>query len=204
VAKTINRIEIEEEPVRERLLQAATDLFLSRGYAGTSVREIVAAAGVTKPVLYYYFKSKEGVYLELMNRTRQRFLATLDEARQRQGTVVERLLKLVDDLIGLCTKDIKAVRLIHSVYYGLPQDTPYVDFQAFHVMLHEAVNALVAEGIGNGEFRQGDPQEMTWALSGALHMAIEVELNHPELTLGRAGLARVMKMIFNGIAAQPV
>jgi len=30
------------------------------------VREIVAAAGVTKPVLYYYFRNKEGIYLELM------------------------------------------------------------------------------------------------------------------------------------------
>ena len=52
--------------VRERLLTGATELFTRKGYAATTVREIVAAAGVTKPVLYYYFRNKEGIYLELI------------------------------------------------------------------------------------------------------------------------------------------
>ena len=43
---------------RERLLSGATELFASKGYAATTVREIVERAGVTKPVLYYYFRSK--------------------------------------------------------------------------------------------------------------------------------------------------
>ena len=53
-------------PVRQRLLEGAAELFTQKGYAATTVREIVAAAGVTKPVLYYYFRNKEGIYLELM------------------------------------------------------------------------------------------------------------------------------------------
>ena len=56
----------ENSAVRERLLREALRLFTERGYAATTVREIVAAAGVTKPVLYYYFGSKEGLYLEIM------------------------------------------------------------------------------------------------------------------------------------------
>ncbi|MCE1227092.1 MAG: TetR/AcrR family transcriptional regulator, partial [Geobacteraceae bacterium] len=48
--------------VRQRLLDAALQLFSTKGYAATSVRELVEAAGVTKPVLYYYFKNKEGLY----------------------------------------------------------------------------------------------------------------------------------------------
>jgi len=46
---------------KERLLEAGTALFAERGYNGTFIREIVARAGVTKTVLYYYFKSKEGM-----------------------------------------------------------------------------------------------------------------------------------------------
>ncbi len=52
-----------DSSVRQRLLRAASDLFAQKGYAATTVREIVAAVGVTKPVLYYYFGSKEGLYL---------------------------------------------------------------------------------------------------------------------------------------------
>jgi AcrR family transcriptional regulator len=58
-----------DEGARHRLLVAATRLFARTGYAATSVREIVEAAGVTKPVLYYYFQSKEGLYLAILEET---------------------------------------------------------------------------------------------------------------------------------------
>lgn len=51
---------------RETVLRAAAALFAERGFDAVSVREIVEAAGVTKPALYYYFGSKEGVALAIM------------------------------------------------------------------------------------------------------------------------------------------
>ncbi len=54
--------------VRDRLLDVALQLFAKKGFEATSVREIASAAEVTKPTLYYYFKSKEGLYLELVGR----------------------------------------------------------------------------------------------------------------------------------------
>ena len=55
-----------ESSVRKRLMDAAILLFTTRGYAATSVREIVEMAGVTKPALYYHFQSKEGIYLAIL------------------------------------------------------------------------------------------------------------------------------------------
>ena len=48
---------------RSRLLHAAVEIFERKGYAAASVREIVAHAGVTKPALYYHFRSKEGILI---------------------------------------------------------------------------------------------------------------------------------------------
>ena len=45
--------------IAEGILQAAVRLFARKGYEATSTREIVEAAGVTKPMIYYYFKNKE-------------------------------------------------------------------------------------------------------------------------------------------------
>ena len=87
--------------VRERLLNNAARLFARKGYAATTVREIVAEAGVTKPVLYYYFRSKEGIYSELLQEALKRFEALLEEARQRRGRAVERLLFLTDRVLAL-------------------------------------------------------------------------------------------------------
>src|SRR5437762_1923985 len=50
-------------PVRERqMVEAADRVFTERGYDGVSMDEIAAACGVTKPMLYAYFGSKEGLF----------------------------------------------------------------------------------------------------------------------------------------------
>lgn len=50
---------------REKILDAAEELFGTKGYAATSVREIVDAAGVKAPALYYHFGSKDGLLVAL-------------------------------------------------------------------------------------------------------------------------------------------
>lgn len=53
---------------KEILLQSALDLFSEKGYDSVGVSEIVERAGVTKPTLYYFFKSKEGIFKEILNK----------------------------------------------------------------------------------------------------------------------------------------
>lgn len=43
---------------------------------------------------------------------------------------------------------------------------------------------------------------MAWAIIGAVHVAIEIELWHPELGMGRRGLGRVLNLIFDGISSR--
>src|SRR3954451_13311728 len=51
-----------DEPGRERVLQAALELFGERGYHATSIAEIGERAGIAKSVLYHYFASKAKLY----------------------------------------------------------------------------------------------------------------------------------------------
>jgi AcrR family transcriptional regulator len=56
---------------RELIVEAAGRLFGERGYDGTRLDEIAAAAGVTKPILYRHFDSKRDLYLALLARHRE-------------------------------------------------------------------------------------------------------------------------------------
>lgn len=51
---------------REAILQSALKLFCTRGYDAAGVQEIVDQAGITKPTLYYYFGSKQGLLKEIL------------------------------------------------------------------------------------------------------------------------------------------
>ena len=68
---------VEEVRSSTRILQNALQLFSSKGYEATSVREICEASGLTKPTLYHFFGSKEGVYRALVEGALQEFSAAL-------------------------------------------------------------------------------------------------------------------------------
>jgi AcrR family transcriptional regulator len=52
-------------PKKEEILRVAMELFLEQGYSATSTNAICATAGINKPTLYYYFKSKRHLFFEL-------------------------------------------------------------------------------------------------------------------------------------------
>jgi AcrR family transcriptional regulator len=69
-------------PVRRRpqVLDAALALFLERGYEGTSMAAIAEAAGVTKPVVYACFSSKDELFRALLRREEERILEEIQSA----------------------------------------------------------------------------------------------------------------------------
>jgi AcrR family transcriptional regulator len=188
------------ETVRQRLLAAATDLFARKGYAATTVREIVGSARVTKPVLYYYFQNKEGIYLELMRQTFSNVDYLVDFSRGEKGSTREKLLRFCDQTFSLFMQNIEVIRVMYAIYYGPHQGAPFFDFDAYHLKFQEAIRRLVEEGIRKGEFRKGEAENITWVILGAVNVVMEVQLGHPEMGLGREGLARVLNLIFRGIS----
>ena len=67
--------------VRERqLLELAEDLFAERGYGGASMEELARRAGVTKPVVYELFGSKEGLFTACVDRTIERLASDISAA----------------------------------------------------------------------------------------------------------------------------
>lgn len=185
--------------VRERLLMAATELFACKGYASTTVREIVNAAGVTKPVLYYYFQNKEGIYLELMSESFVKFEALLNTARNETGQANRKILALCDNLMVLLGENLQVARVMYAIYYGPPQGAPFFDCNVFHFKFQDTIQEFINEGIKTGEFRDGNALDMTWAILGAANIAIDIELSHPDMALGREGLVRVLTVIFDGL-----
>jgi AcrR family transcriptional regulator len=187
--------------VRTLMLNSAGYLFSTKGYTGTTVREIVASAGVSKPVLYYYFGSKKGIYFELMRGPFEKFDLLLLDSLQRKGSAREKLLDLCERVYALFCENIEAVRIMYSIYYGPPQGAPFIDFDVGHARFQDALRVLIREGSRNGEFRAVNVDDAMWAIAGALNVAVEVRLRSAEDILGRDGLTRILKIILSGIEA---
>jgi AcrR family transcriptional regulator len=93
----------EAAGTRERILEVALDLFIRKGYAATSMREIAEPLGISKAALYYHFRSKGHILLELHLQMHRAFADLRDVPAP--GADDATWLRFVDELIGLALRN---------------------------------------------------------------------------------------------------
>jgi AcrR family transcriptional regulator len=123
---------------RELIVEAAGRLFGDRGYEGTRLDDVAAAAGVTKPVLYRHFESKRDLYLALLARHRDD-LATFAAAVPAEGSPSERLRAVLEVWLAYVEAHSYAWRMLFRDTGGGPE------VQAYRREVHDrARDVLVA------------------------------------------------------------
>ena len=192
--------DIPSATVRQRLLEKALELFTSKGYAATSVREIVEAAGVSKPVLYYWFGSKEGLYLELIRCTYVTFGERLALLAACQGTYRERLLHFCGGVFDGFVEHLDVVRLIYAIYFGPPQGAPPFHYEEPFDRMLAIVSSFIRQGIDAGQFRSANEADAAWAVISTLNTIMEEQLCHTPARVDRDGLIRILNLIIDGLS----
>jgi TetR/AcrR family transcriptional regulator len=194
---------IESEP-RQQILDAALGLFALKGYATTTIREIVDAVGITAPSLYYYFGSKEGLYLELMQTHCAQIDQVLESYVHISASAKNRLKDLVDKIFLNVINDKDFYRLMFNIYYGPSQGAPYCDFISYHVKIHAVIKKIIEEGIASKEFQPGNAGHMTWIVRGVVQLAMEEQIKDDREKVDRSGLQRILDLIVDRFERPPL
>jgi AcrR family transcriptional regulator len=84
---------------RERILQAAAQLFAAQGYANTTMAQIVRALDVTKPFVYYYFRDKQEIFETLSWRPAVDCFTSMDFAAGDDRRAVDKVKEGIERLI---------------------------------------------------------------------------------------------------------
>ena len=191
-------IEADQE-TRERILLAAASLFANKGYAGTAVREIVAAAGVTKPTLYYYFKNKEDLYVQLMDHATETFLQLVDAALAGPGRVRERMVALYSNIYAVFRERLDAVRLVYSMLYGPQGAAPTYDLSKANQYLDSVVRQILQEGVAAGELRDENLEEAVFMLLGMMDsLSCLLVMEPARLPFSTRDIGRLIDLVFDG------
>ena len=137
---------------RVAVLDAAERLFAERGYRGTSLEEIGREAGLSRGTPGYFFRSKQRLYGEVLDRILARAQATLADASVRSQdmslSVTERLEELVTAYLGVLTADPTLVRLIQwETLEGHGQILGAIGAQA-HAFVELIQSLGVSSGVG--------------------------------------------------------
>ncbi len=107
---------------KEGLIQTAEELFSRRGYEGTGTQEIVRAAGITKPTLYHFFGSKEGLLRAVLDRGEAALEERTGEALEYGGDVTATLEAVVRGFFALAREEPRFSRLFLQLF-AAPADS---------------------------------------------------------------------------------
>ena len=179
-------------PVRERqMLAVAERVFAERGFRAASVDVIAAGAEISKPMLYAYFGSKEGLYRACMERSRTALVEALDQAAQTADEPDERLWNGLLAFFTFVEEQPEAWAILAGEAGagagGLAPDGAEARRQLAATVGALLRDAAAAEGAGEAELAATEP--MGLALVGAAESLSRWWLEHPELP--REAVARL-------------
>lgn len=166
----------EREETRRRILDAARELFVQRGYEATSMRAIADKIEYTPTAIYHHFKSKEALLSELCNAD-FRVLAAAFRRTGRIDDPIERLHRIGEAYVGFALENPMHYQLLFMTCRPevMESDT------ALDAASQEAYGFLLqtcAEGIAQGQFRPelDDPHEVAQILWAACHGLVSLRI----------------------------
>lgn len=168
------------QSTRERLLDGALTLFAEKGYTATGTQEIIDAAGVTKPALYYYFVSKEALFRDLVDGIYDATAAAWDAIIAQEKTAVARLRGIARSSFVGSARDPRLPRLLMQTHYGPPIAELREFMNSRTSRRFHRIAEITADALHSGELRGGDPASLALLFCCIMDQHINVLARMPE------------------------
>ena len=166
------RPDVSEERKTE-IVNAAARVFSRKGFSGARMDDIVSESGLSKGLLYWYFKSKDAIIVAIMDRLFNPEMDRIRRLASANGTAAERLMGFADYTI----KEIETMGRFLPItfeYYSLAfrNRTVRKAFQEFFSVFLGGVAEVISQGIQAGEFHDVDPREAALTIGAALEGSV--------------------------------
>jgi TetR/AcrR family transcriptional regulator len=153
------------ETTRTRIIRSARQCFAAHGFAGTSTRQIADDAKVAQSLLLYHFKSKEGLWRDVMSDSFRRALRTVNDAAiaEPSKSATNQLLAGVRALVDICASDPDFHRLLIFESREPNQRFVWMVDRYFRQMVNRGAHFIKAAQ-DEGTVRDGDPYLLFYGL----------------------------------------
>lgn len=191
-----------DKTTSQNILEAALKIFADCGYAGASVQEIVDAAEVTKPTLYYYFRSKSGLYQALMDWAHDERFRLMREAAARRATLAEQLTEILMVLFEFINDHRALMRIAFTTAFAAPGEIPAeINYLKKGRRNFEFMHSLIKRGLAAGALdKKFGSRELTMGIYGMMTIKVMEHLVQPRVRLSRQDAAAIVQLYLGGAA----
>lgn len=189
---------------RQRILRAGLGIFADRGYAGASVQAIVNAANVTKPTLYYYFRSKAGLYQALIDWAHDERYRLMCEAAREGGTLAEQLTAIWTALFEFINDNRELMRIAFATAFAARGEIPATVHHMKKCQRNfEFLQQLIRKARSAGALsRRFDGRDLTMGIWGMMSIRVMEHLVQPDRKLSRRDAAKIVRLYLEGAAGR--
>ena len=190
-----------EDSLARRILMQAARLFAEHGWAATSLREIAAAAGCTKPALYYHWGNKEALFLACVREETDALTALLELHLDGDEPVAQRLVRGLRDFFAHLERRPTGMRLVMGAKLRPEANQPAFDFESVRGLHHDYLRTLLARGVERGELRADvHLDDMAHALTGMIDQRVQLWLHGQRLD--RDLPERIVHLFLSGVGTE--
>lgn len=155
-----------KEYKRELILEAAAKLFYEKGFQKTTIDDIGAALGVTKPFIYTYFDNKYSILEQLFDQSYQAVhVHVVEGLKNKQGLPKDRLRRIVKLYVEKNIEWQKFAGIMLEEEKNL-SSKKISDIRRKQRSFDLKLARLIKEGVSSGEFHVSDPMISSLAISG--------------------------------------
>ncbi len=186
---------------REAIIEAAVQVFSSKGYHNTRMEEIAAAAGIGKGTIYEYFDSKLQLFQEMLTTSLQIYYKSFDIKEMGKLSVAKRIELLIKAHIEFCKENKELTRIVFWDNGGFDEELREW-FKAMRKEKEQRMKIMIEEGISSGEFREVNTYLATLMVLGTMG-SIWVPITIEDWEIDSEVLAgQIADIIMNGIQKQ--
>lgn len=158
----------EKVDKRQAILEAAEKLFCETGYEGTSTRQIAKESGANMAMINYYFGSKEGVFVEIMNERIAGFASQLKIINEDKISALEKLHRVIEGYVNRIMNNTAFHKMMHREL-SLTQRPEMYD-KIKDAMSHnmQLIDRIITDGIEDGSFNKVDVRMVIATIMGTV------------------------------------
>ena len=166
-----SRQEKEREIRKEQILASALQVFKSSGLDGTTMDEIAKQADFGKATLYYYFSSKEEIFIELLDRGWKTIWESIEPVIHEKGNPKDTFINALNIIGGLVRND----QPLFEFLFTAPQKSPTTlsegkpIWKDYQTKMYGVFQGLIEEGMAKNEFPQMRTDLLMRAIGGLFH-----------------------------------
>jgi len=190
-----------EQDAHDQILMTATAVFAEKGFAKTSMNDIVRASGLSKGGVYWHFKSKGELMTAIFVMYFSGQEAIMEAALNGSGSPTERLLQLA----RLAGSDLEAAISLFPApmeFYALAarEDGLQEQLRTFYMAYLDNISQLVQQGIDSGEWKEVSARETAVTIISLMEGVILLWSIYPEdIDVGNQ-METAVQLMLDGLA----